>query len=90
MFLGLGRLSETDIEELSPSAAAASRLLKSGLSLTQIYSEYVETSEALHLEKEENKRLNEYVDQILMEIEEKAPVIKRQREDYEKSIQYCE
>ena len=63
--LGLGRLSEADIEEISPSAAAAGRLLKSGLSLTQIYSEYVDTSEALHLEKEENKRLNEYVDQIL-------------------------
>ena len=33
--------------------------------LCQIYSEWVETSEALHLEKETNNQLNEYLDQIL-------------------------
>ena len=31
----------------------------------QIYSEYVQASEALFAEKEENKKLNEYMDQIL-------------------------
>ena len=41
------------------------RLLKSGMSLTQIFSRYVAVSEKLLLQEEENKRLNNYVDQIL-------------------------
>ena len=31
----------------------------------QIYTEYVQASEALFAEKEENKKLNEYMNQIL-------------------------
>ena len=50
-------LSESDIEQLSPAAAVASRLLKSGMSLTQIYSEHVNLSESLQQEKKENERL---------------------------------
>ncbi|KAK2186358.1 hypothetical protein NP493_203g01012 [Ridgeia piscesae] len=53
---GVVPLSEEGIEALSPSAAAASRLLKSGMTLTQ-------------------------------EIEEKAPIMKAQREDYEHALQ---
>ena len=30
-------LSESDIEQLSPAAAVASRLLKSGMTLTQVF-----------------------------------------------------
>ena len=33
---GISALSDEDIEKLSPAAAATSRLLKSGLSLTQV------------------------------------------------------
>lgn len=36
--------------------------------------------------KDENKRLNTYLDSILAEIEERAPVLKRQREDYETAV----
>nr|XP_002734339.1 PREDICTED: nucleoprotein TPR-like [Saccoglossus kowalevskii] len=84
---GISPLSESELSTLSPTAAAASSLLKSGMTLTQMYSAYVESSDDLQLEKEENRRLNMYLDQILKEIEEKAPVLQKQREDYEKSLQ---
>ena len=80
-------LTEEGIETMAPSAAAASRLLKSGMTLTQIYSQYVSVSEQLLFKEEENKRLNSYIDQILQEIESRAPAIVRQREDYEKSLE---
>lgn len=53
------------VETLFPNAAATSRLVNSGMSLTQIYNEYMQASENLYLEKEETKRLNTYIDTIL-------------------------
>ena len=79
-------LTEDGIECLSPSAAQASRLLKSGITLTGIYSQMVAISEELAQEKEENKRLNSYMDQILLEIEERAPILRQQRENYEMAM----
>ncbi|KAK6990642.1 nucleoprotein TPR [Biomphalaria glabrata] len=83
---GAATLTQEAVESLSPSAAAISKLLKSGMSLTQIYNEYVQATEALSEEREENKRLNSYLEQILQEIEEKAPLLKKQREDYETTL----
>lgn len=79
---------DATIEGLSPSAAVASRLIKSGMTLTQIYSQYVAVSEELHLQKEETRKLNLYVNTIIEEIEEKAPVLKKQREDYEHALEH--
>lgn len=75
------------IEVLSPSAAAASRLIKSGMTLTEIYSQYVAVSEELLLQKEETRKLNLYINTIIEEIEEKAPVLKKQREDYDRALE---
>ncbi|XP_059140232.1 nucleoprotein TPR-like isoform X2 [Physella acuta] len=83
---GAVTLSEEAVESLSPSAAATSKLLKSGMSLTQIYNEYVQATDELSEEREENKRLNSYLEQILQEIQEKAPLLKKQREDYETAL----
>ncbi|KAL3869712.1 hypothetical protein ACJMK2_042363 [Sinanodonta woodiana] len=83
-------MSEEKVESMFPTAATTSKMLKSGMSLTQIYNEYVQATDALVLEKEENKRLNHYLDQILQEIEEKAPILKKQRNDYETSLQTIE
>ncbi|XP_070555151.1 nucleoprotein TPR-like [Ptychodera flava] len=80
-------LSEDQLISIFPTAAATSSQLKSGMTLTQIYSSYVEVSDALALEKQENGRLNQYLDDILKEIEEKAPIMQQQREDYEKLLQ---
>jgi len=77
-------LSEDSIESLSPSAAHASRLLKSGLTVTGIYSQMVGLGEELTKEKQETARLNLYIQQILEEVESRAPQLKKQREDYEK------
>ena len=79
-------LSESDIEQLSPAAAVASRLLKSGMSLTQIYSEHVNLSETLQQEKKENERLKSYIDELVRDIEEKAPTMIRQKHEYEESV----
>uniref|UniRef100_T1J0B3 Nucleoprotein TPR n=1 Tax=Strigamia maritima TaxID=126957 RepID=T1J0B3_STRMM len=80
-------LSAENIAALSPSAAIASNLLKSGMTLTQIYCEYTKIAEELRIEKHESERLNQYIDQILQEIEERAPQLKRQKEDYEKAVE---
>ncbi|XP_071964047.1 nucleoprotein TPR-like isoform X2 [Antedon mediterranea] len=87
---GLPPLNEEELSNLSPTAAAASKFLKPGMTLTEIYSECVKTTENLQRVTEENRRLNHYLDQILEEIEEKAPVLQKQREDYEKSLQTTE
>ena len=77
-------LSEDSIESLSPSAAHASRLLKSGLTVTGIYSQMVGLGEDLQKEKAETARLNLYIQQILEEVESRAPQLRKQREDYER------
>jgi nucleoprotein TPR len=105
-------LSESDIEQLSPAAAVASRLLKGGMTLTQvvsfyykyrdlfqlfvlfhflltilkIYSEYVNLTENLQNEKSENERLRSCVDELVKDIEEKAPLLIRQNHEYEESL----
>jgi nucleoprotein TPR len=83
---GAAVLSESDIEQLSPAAAVASRLLKSGMSLTQIYSEYVNLSESLESERAESARLRAYIAELVREMEEKAPVLRRQKQEYEEAV----
>ncbi|CAH2039614.1 unnamed protein product, partial [Iphiclides podalirius] len=75
------------LSDLAPSAATASKLLKSGMSLTQIYSQLVKVSEELNQEKEENRRLNITLNSIIQELEEKAPLLQKQRTDYEETLQ---
>lgn len=53
--------------------------------LLQLYNAYVETQDQLLLEKLENKRINKYLDEIVQEVEAKAPILKRQREEFERS-----
>nr|CAD7576099.1 unnamed protein product [Timema californicum] len=77
---------ERTIESMSPAAAAASRMIKSGLTVTQIYSQYVSASDELLLTKEENKRLNHFINTIIEDIEEKAPYLKKQKEDYARTL----
>lgn len=60
------------VEQLAPSAAIASKILKKRLSLTQIYTQLVETEHDLATTKEENEKLNAQMEIILKEIEERA------------------
>ncbi|KAJ8683664.1 hypothetical protein QAD02_019456 [Eretmocerus hayati] len=79
------RLDQT-VEQLAPTAAIASKIMKKGLSLTQIYTQLVEVTSELSLEREENDKLKAQMEIILREIEEKAPMLQKQREDYEAAI----
>lgn len=52
--------------------------------LFQLYTAYVESQEQLQLERLENKRVNKYLDDIVQEVETKAPILKRQRDEHER------
>ncbi|KAM0751487.1 hypothetical protein T439DRAFT_300397 [Meredithblackwellia eburnea MCA 4105] len=79
-----GSLSGESDFSLSPEAAAASRGQRKGRSYAEIYAEYVRMQEELFRERAEVKRLGECLTQILGDIEERAPVLKEQREEYER------
>ncbi|KAI9594712.1 hypothetical protein BDF19DRAFT_107293 [Syncephalis fuscata] len=68
---------------LSPTAAAVSRMQKSGKTFTQIYSDYIRVQEELTAEQRENQRITESLTGILREIDERAPLLQKQREEYE-------
>lgn len=50
----------------------------------QLYSAFVESQEQLQLERLENKRVNKYLDDIVQEVEAKAPILKRQQDEHER------
>jgi nucleoprotein TPR len=56
----------------SPTATLASRYHKSGKGLTEIYSDNVRLQEELALQKQESKRLEDCLAQILSDIEERV------------------
>ncbi|XP_041986202.1 nucleoprotein TPR isoform X2 [Aricia agestis] len=73
--------------DLAPSAATASKLLKSGMSLTQIYSQLVKVTDELSQEKEENRRLNITINKIVQELEEKVPLLQKQKAEYVEAME---
>uniref|UniRef100_A0A3P9CSH3 Nucleoprotein TPR n=1 Tax=Maylandia zebra TaxID=106582 RepID=A0A3P9CSH3_9CICH len=76
-------LTEQQMTTMSPTAAAISKI-KPGMKLTELYTAYVESQEQLQLERLENKRVNKYLDDIVQEVEAKAPILKRQRDEHER------
>ncbi|XP_074101656.1 nuclear basket protein megator [Cotesia typhae] len=74
------------VEQLAPTAATTSRILKKGSSLTQIYTSLVDTVNELTVEREENERLKSQMDVILRELEERAPILQQQREEYSAAL----
>lgn len=71
------------LEKMTPTAAAASRRLKSGMTLTQIYSLYVKAVQDLQLKERECNQLEIQFKAIVQELEERAPEWKRQRIEYQ-------
>uniref|UniRef100_A0A8D0B051 Translocated promoter region, nuclear basket protein n=1 Tax=Sander lucioperca TaxID=283035 RepID=A0A8D0B051_SANLU len=53
------------------------------MNLFVLYNAYAECQTHLQLEKQETRRVSRVLDEIVQEIESKAPVLKRQREEYE-------
>ncbi|XP_035767448.1 translocated promoter region b, nuclear basket protein [Neolamprologus brichardi] len=76
-------LTEEQMTTMSPTAAAISKI-KPGMKLTELYTAYVESQEQLQLERLENKRVNKYLDDIVQEVEAKAPILKRQSDEHER------
>ncbi|KAF3835337.1 hypothetical protein F7725_027895, partial [Dissostichus mawsoni] len=76
-------ISEEQLTTMSPTAAAVSKI-KPGMRLTELYTAYLESQEHLQLERLENKRVNKYLDDIVQEVEAKAPILKRQRDEHER------
>ncbi|GAA6015704.1 hypothetical protein JCM11491_002452 [Sporobolomyces phaffii] len=74
----------SDSFALSPSAQLAVRGQKNGRSYAEIYGEYIKMEEELAKERAETKRLSEILAQILGDIEERAPLLQEQREEYER------
>ncbi|XP_050071749.1 nucleoprotein TPR [Anopheles maculipalpis] len=70
---------EHAVERLAPSAAGTSRLLKSGMSVTEVYSLYVRTLRTLQQEQKEHEKLKLQTQNILQELEQNAPQILRQQ-----------
>ncbi|KAG2391844.1 hypothetical protein C9374_013329 [Naegleria lovaniensis] len=61
----------------------ASTFVTQGISPSDIYTKFVKVSDELLKSKNENKRLNEVLSGILKDLEEKAPIMQAQREEYE-------
>ncbi|KAM8745526.1 translocated promoter region b, nuclear basket protein isoform 2-T2 [Acanthopagrus schlegelii] len=81
--VGTSVLTEEQMTTMSPTAAAVSKI-KPGMKLTELYTAYLESQEQLQLERLENKRANKYLDDIVQEVEAKAPILKRQRDEHER------
>ncbi|XP_064542944.1 nucleoprotein TPR isoform X1 [Drosophila montana] len=75
---------ESAICKLAPTAAVASRLMRSDMSLTELYSLYAKNSEELEAKNRENAQLKLQIKSIVEEINERAPVFKKQDDDYSK------
>ncbi|XP_034744113.1 nucleoprotein TPR-like isoform X2 [Etheostoma cragini] len=76
-------LSEEQLDTMCPSAAAIAAIVKPGMKFFDLYNAYAECQTHLQLEKQETRRVSRVLDEIVQEIESKAPVLKRQREEYE-------
>ncbi|XP_034039643.1 LOW QUALITY PROTEIN: nucleoprotein TPR [Thalassophryne amazonica] len=76
-------LTEEQLESMCPSASAIAAVVKPGMKFFDLYNAFAECQTQLQLEKQETKRVSRVLDEIVQEVESKAPVLKRQREEYE-------
>ena len=74
-------LGDSDVEPLSPAAVVATRLAKSGLSITQMYTKFLDISNACQLKDVELNGLKEILSKVQDELMKKGPEMKRQREE---------
>ncbi|KAG0228496.1 hypothetical protein BGW42_002120 [Actinomortierella wolfii] len=75
---------------LSPTAAVAGRALKSGMSLTQVYTEYMHVLEEKAALKAENQRLQDSLNEIVEELSNGAPLIRNQQLEYQRLREHAE
>uniref|UniRef100_A0AAX7SUZ0 Nucleoprotein TPR n=1 Tax=Astatotilapia calliptera TaxID=8154 RepID=A0AAX7SUZ0_ASTCA len=71
------------LDAMCPSAASIAAIVKPGMKFFDLYNAYAECQTQLQLEKQETRRVSRVLDEIVQEVESKAPVLKQQREEYE-------
>lgn len=76
--------SEPSASMMSPTAALASKVQKSGKSFTQVYAELARAQEELRREKLECNRLGNVLEQVMADLQERAPALQAQREETER------
>ncbi|XP_041658581.1 nucleoprotein TPR-like isoform X2 [Cheilinus undulatus] len=76
-------LTEGQLNSMCPAAAAIAAVVKPGMKFFDLYNAYAECQTQLQLEKQEVKRVGRVLDEIIQEVESKAPILKRQRDEYE-------
>uniref|UniRef100_A0A665W7R3 Translocated promoter region a, nuclear basket protein n=1 Tax=Echeneis naucrates TaxID=173247 RepID=A0A665W7R3_ECHNA len=81
--LGVPSLTEEQLDSMCPSAAAIAAIVKPGMKFFDLYNAYAECQTQLQLEKQETKKVSRVLDEIVQEVESKAPILKHQREEYE-------
>ncbi|PVV05408.1 hypothetical protein BB560_000072 [Smittium megazygosporum] len=74
---------EIDHQLLSPSVKAESALHRSKVSLSELWARNMSLDDQLINEKDERKKLQETLQEVLDELEERAPIIAAEREQYE-------
>lgn len=74
------------LEQMAPAAAAASRRLKSGMTLTEIFTQYVQAVQDLQLKERECSQNEIQLKTIVAELEEKAPLWKEQAKEYQSVV----
>ncbi|CAL8346974.1 unnamed protein product [Merluccius merluccius] len=76
-------LTEEQLDSMCPSAAAIAEIVKPGMKFFELYNAFASAQTQLQLEKQESRRVRRVLDEVVLEVESKAPVLKRQREEYE-------
>lgn len=77
-------LIEKRLEQLAPTAAALSKRIKTGMTLTEIYSLYVKAEEEVQVKRKECSLMDMQMKSIVQELEEKAPLLEKQYLEYQK------
>uniref|UniRef100_A0A3P8NC41 Nucleoprotein TPR n=1 Tax=Astatotilapia calliptera TaxID=8154 RepID=A0A3P8NC41_ASTCA len=80
---GMPSMTEEQLDAMCPSAASIAAIVKPGMKFFDLYNAYAECQTQLQLEKQETRRVSRVLDEIVQEVESKAPVLKQQREEYE-------
>ncbi|KAL4250041.1 hypothetical protein ABKN59_004926 [Abortiporus biennis] len=69
---------------LSPTVAMASRVQKGGKTFTEVYADYVKLQEEFARKSLEYDHMDRTLSAVLAQIEERAPVLAQQRQEYER------
>ncbi|XP_063697306.1 nucleoprotein TPR [Culicoides brevitarsis] len=74
--------NDSAMDCIAPSASITKQFDQGGLSLSELYSAYLKVNDELQDQKKQNEKMKAQLKHVLTEIEESAPILKRQRAEY--------